>query len=750
MTIKWRIEGPFDSSYSLALLNREIALALDKLGVKVALHSSEGDGDFDPSVAFLEDNLDLKQLHERSFYMSQEVANITSRNMFPPRVDDLTCETKMMHLYAWEETAFPRKWAENFNKNLNGIVGVSTHVRRVLIDNGINVPIVVSGNGVDHWDRITPSNPNPFQGITKKSFVFLHVSSFFPRKGPDALLEAYGKRFSSEDDVCLIVKTFPNPHNEIQRKVENVQKKYPNYPEIIVMDRDISNSDLKALYLISDVLVAPSCAEGFGLPLAEAMLTGMPVITTNWSGQLDFCDEKNSWLVDYKFEQADTHFKLYASAWAAPDVDSLANAMKLARDSEESTRKLMAKRGREVLLKNFTWEKVADRMLRFIHKLGEISSDQDVRVGWISTWNVRCGVATYSEHLISGMENKPFILGPHDSDVLTADIPNSKRCWTVSDTDDLTELKETIIKKQFDMVVVQFNFGFFGHDHFINFMKSMHKLKVSVVIEMHATNDPPQTPDKKLVNYLPALELADRLIVHSIEDMNVLKKNGITHNLTLLPHGVIEAGPSKLQQNSRPTIATYGFCFPHKGLEEIIEAVSILKRQGTIIYLNMINSEYPGDFSKDLISSLKRKIQDLGLSEQILFETRFLSDEDSLHLLQQADLLLFTYHPTSESASGAVRYGLASGKSTLVTDLPIFSEFGDAVWRVEDNEPQRLAAKIKECLSHIRSESDDFVKKQELANQWIEQHLYSKLANRFEGMLEGLCMARRMDKINQE
>jgi len=45
----WRIEGPYDSSYSLALVNREIARALQGLSHDVALHSTEGPGDFTPN-----------------------------------------------------------------------------------------------------------------------------------------------------------------------------------------------------------------------------------------------------------------------------------------------------------------------------------------------------------------------------------------------------------------------------------------------------------------------------------------------------------------------------------------------------------------------------------------------------------------------------------------------------------------------------------------------------------------------------
>lgn len=56
--------------------------------------------------------------------------------------------------------------------------------------------------------------------------------------------------------------------------------------------------------------VAP---KAFGLPIAEAMLSGLPAIVTNWSGQLDFVNSQNSWLVDYQFTRVKTHFGLFSS-----------------------------------------------------------------------------------------------------------------------------------------------------------------------------------------------------------------------------------------------------------------------------------------------------------------------------------------------------------------------------------------------------------------------------------------------------
>jgi glycosyltransferase involved in cell wall biosynthesis len=739
--VHWRLEGPFDSTYSLAIVNRELARALDDLGVDVALFSTEGPGDFAPSRQFLENNHDLARMNARARVAEHAGVSAVSRNLYPPRVEDMRCRVNLLHSYAWEESAFPAQWVRNFNAHLSGIVCTSAHVKKVLRDNGVRIPMAVSGNGVDHWERIEASSISALDSLDAKPFRFLHVSSFFPRKGPDALLEAWGRAFTDRDDVCLVIKTFSNPHNRVHEQLAAMRERYPAYPQIIVIEDDLSDADLKALYSRCQALVAPSCAEGFGLPLAEAMLGGLPVIATGWSGQMDFCSPENSWLVDYRFEQADTHFKLLPSAWAAIDVDALAAAMKSAYGAGPSERQAKAQNGREKLLKEFGWRKVAERLLDFYESLQTPPARKPETVGWISTWNTRCGIAAYSSHLMAGFKRQPYVLAPRSGDLVKPDAENCERCWNAGDDDDLAELSRAIDARNIDIVVIQWNFGFFHHDHFHGFMRRQKEAGRTVVVDMHATNDPPQAAHKKLANYIPALALADRLLMHSINDMNRLKSFGLVENLTLFPLGMLEAASvGEAAPPSAPTIATYGFCLPHKGLEQIVDAVGLLRDAGERVDLVMVNAEYPVDVSARLVQSLRNRIDELGLGERITLETRFLPDAESLALLQSADLVLFAYHPTSESASAAVRHGLSSGKPVMTTDLPIFAEFGEAVWRAADNSPGLLAHSIREALAEIRADSPEHRRRQQLADSWRAQHGYSWLAERLEGMLRGLYL----------
>ena len=79
----------------------------------------------------------------------------------------------------------------------------------------------------------------------------------------------------------------------------------------------------------SDCFVSLHRSEGFGLAIAEAMLLGKPVITTNWSGNTDFCDSENTFLVEYDLIKLVQDYGPYKKGqiWADPSVEHAAVLM---------------------------------------------------------------------------------------------------------------------------------------------------------------------------------------------------------------------------------------------------------------------------------------------------------------------------------------------------------------------------------------------------------------------------------------
>jgi glycosyltransferase involved in cell wall biosynthesis len=72
----------------------------------------------------------------------------------------------------------------------------------------------------------------------------------------------------------------------------------------------------------ADCFVSLHRSEGFGLPIAEAMSLGKPVIATAWSGNTDFANEHNSAAIGYRLVTIEEQQGPYdiGQQWAEPDI----------------------------------------------------------------------------------------------------------------------------------------------------------------------------------------------------------------------------------------------------------------------------------------------------------------------------------------------------------------------------------------------------------------------------------------------
>ncbi len=743
----YQIEGPIETSYSLALVNRELAFALArKFPGKVGLFATEGPGDYHPAPGDIDAIPGLSDLVGKGSKRSR--ADVVIRNLYPPRVVDMDGLINLFY-FAWEESGLPYHFVDNFNIYLDGMPVLSRFVKKILIDHGIKLPVAVAGCGYDHVLRIQPET---FSGTLPSCFKFLHISSCFPRKGVDVLLEAFCRVFTAGDDVALVVKTFPNIHNNIREQIEEIKRRYENAPAIVLIEEDLPPGQVVDLYRSCDVFVAPSRGEGFGLPMAEAIEYGLPVITTGYGGQTDFCTDETSWLIDYTFEAAKTHLNLWDSVWVEPDINHLGQLMREIRQADRSDLSSRVERGQKLLRDKFTWEICAERVVRlekWIKKRKPLQ-DSKIRLAWISPWNVKCGIATYSLFLLQAMKDYDFetmILASDERAPVGRDEDNVIRCWT-NKKHQINHLVETLTVVDPDVCVIQFNWAFYALDDLARLIGFIKKKKKVVVVIFHVTKDlPPPHGPATLQSIAEDLSLVDRILVHGIEDLNRLKKWGLVDNVTLFPHGVrelvsLDTVGTRISYGIPEgafVIASYGFLLPHKGIDSLIESFSILrkKHKNFDLRLILVTALYPEPLLSEAYKErCRRMIEEFGIADAVIFETDFLTDEESISLLGMADLLVFPYQDTAESASGAIRYALSMGIPTAVTPLQIFDDVKDIVHILPGTTVGDIADGIENILFHPQ-----LLQSKRLAQEkWINTHTWSLLGKRLAGILHGLVI----------
>jgi len=236
---------------------------------------------------------------------------------------------------------------------------------------GVRVPILVVPEGVDS-ERFRPGLPPLEIAGPARTTTFLSVFEWTHRKGPDLLFAAWARTFSKSDDVRLVVRTYPpnvvegDPAAWVESRIDEAFAKAGRRREdcapVVVLARQVPDADMPRLYAAADVYVAPSRGEGWGRPHMEAMSSGLPVIATRWSGNLEFQDDDNSWLVEIdglEEIRLEEEFDFYrGQKWAKPSLDSLAARLREAADRPDLRRALGA-RARADIVARWDWKAIA-------------------------------------------------------------------------------------------------------------------------------------------------------------------------------------------------------------------------------------------------------------------------------------------------------------------------------------------------------------------------------------------------------
>ena len=230
------------------------------------------------------------------------------------------------------DTCAPQ-WVEGMNRMDLNIVS-SNHAKQVFLNSKfeiknnqtnqtqgmleLNKPIEVLFEGIDldTYHKTESKGEAEFNldiDSIKESFAYLFVGAWLPgsmgedRKNVSLMVKAFLETFKNKKNKpALILKTSVSgpsymDRDEVLKRIKQIKNTVnsKNLPNIYLLHGDFSNQEINELYNHPKVkaMISFTKGEGFGRPLLEFSVTGKPIISTNWSGHIDFLNSEFTTLI---------------------------------------------------------------------------------------------------------------------------------------------------------------------------------------------------------------------------------------------------------------------------------------------------------------------------------------------------------------------------------------------------------------------------------------------------------------------
>jgi glycosyltransferase involved in cell wall biosynthesis len=286
-------------------------------------------------------------------------------------------------VWFWESSVLQAESLSGF-RFLDEIWVASEYVRRAVAEKA-DIPVHVVPLPVEAPPP--PTRTRAEFGLPE-GFVFLYVFDFVSaqRKNPLAVVEAFELAFPPGEGPALVMKSINGRERKPQLLAELVAS-VDGRPDIVIVDEYFSAEDKEALIASCDCYVSLHRSEGFGLTMAEAMAHGKPVIATGYSGNLEFMEGGNSYLVPYRLVPVPEEWWAHApgAEWADPDVETASALMRAVYEDPNEAR-ARGKRGRDAILSTLSLERSAAVAVERLsamrgrgRELGARSSNGDAR-----------------------------------------------------------------------------------------------------------------------------------------------------------------------------------------------------------------------------------------------------------------------------------------------------------------------------------------------------------------------------------
>gem|GEM_PF-203903 len=576
---------------------------------------------------------------------------------------------------------------------------ISDAQRNLLVESGCEVEkIVVIPNGVD-LELFQPGD------ISKRNFSqLIFVGALVVDKGLHLLVEAFHALRSRYPALRLdVYGSAALWGRENYLDPQQLERMVPG----LTFHGAVSQVELAKAYQLAGLLIAPSIYfDAFNLCVAEALSTGCPAVGSIHGGMREVIEDG----ITGKIVTPSGSLEL------AAQLEPLVSKPELLQ--QYSRNALSKSRGR------FNWVDTARRILELgvtdeqrkqsvFNQEEKVMNNQQARtnlprIGFLTTFNQRCGLATYANYLTTALVNGsglPLTVLAEvvsGSELLSADEPSVVRCWKRGSAD-FTELDQALATNCIQILHLNCHARFFDCQAFCKYLAEKRSAGLRIVAHVHN----PFTVDQELQRLIT---VADKVIVHTVENSLELLANGAApEQITVIEHGVIQqAGCSTSLNVSRAAaraklgiasaekaLVCFGFIQPHKGIDQVVQALTQLRLKHPKIKLYLLGVPHQEDGQAvEYERNLRQLVETLQLQEHVIFFNSFVEESLVRDYLTAADAVVMNYQSNYYEASGAIATALGCSAAVVASTAPTFARLGDAVFHITTGFPLPLALDV--------------------------------------------------------
>ena len=577
----------------------------------------------------------------------------------------------------FESNKCPPIWVQESDK-LDLVVVPTEFNRKTFVDSGVPsekvivCPCPLDINKIKAAETLNIKS-HTGEDYSKYKHRFLNVSEYVSRKNIEQLIQCWADETKPEDDACLLLKLNSNSGFRLdffKEKLDTLIREKKCAP-IFMYNEYLPEKAMLALYNSCTHYITTSYGEGWGLGESICGILGKRILAPASSAFTEYLNTDNSYPIMVQkiraIQDGPTAIYYAGSDWWGPLLYSVRRIIRKsineANQGENQKGQLLSKQ----LSEKCDSFRVANKLLNQIkeHKPKRSKAIVPVNPNELSKYNLlmicksigtSCGIADYTNNLHKGMVAESA-KSDYNPPMLIRGEP--------------IQYHEIMEKHDVQIFNIQLEYQFISPLRLKMMLEYANNSNIIPTITMHTANPNAYPYHDVLANNKCNIVVSSNKMRRILYDKCGIKDEHDHKVIKVIPMGINSENATKYQSRNdgKFRIGFFGFCYPHKGIDKLLDYMSQASDEKQCLILSSKPANDRGYFDK--MFEFAKKCNKGNLT----WVGDYLEEKQIIDALATCDLIFLPYSSYGGTGvSAAIRTCLKAGVPIVSFDNEFFCD----------------------------------------------------------------------------